>query len=200
MNTSKRLSPGRHKLTRDEIAAHQRDRILEALEAVMGDKGYPDTSVADIIKRARVSRLTFYELFDSKQNCFLAGYSRRQVTMLGEMATSTDPQLPPFERFAAQLRTYLDVLAANPKVSRLYLVGAYMAGPDVMRRRIELQKQFVEGVVAVLELTSESERFACTAFVAATSAMVTNTLIEGDGDAVLGLYDPLLRLAEHLLS
>ena len=75
MNNSKRLRPGRHQLSRDEVRSHQRERIFGALEAVMATQGYSSTSVADIIKSAGVSRQTFYELFTSKQDCFLASYA-----------------------------------------------------------------------------------------------------------------------------
>lgn len=200
MNTSKRLSPGRQKLTRDEVASHQRDRILEALESVMGEQGYAHTSVADIIKHAGVSRQTFYELFASKEDCFLAGYARRQDTMLAGMSEVSQAAASPMDALSAQLRTYLSVLAADPKASKLYLIGVYAAGPDAMRRRLVLQQQFVAGVVAVLGVTSESDVFACRAFVAATSSAVTQVLLDdGDGDAVRALYDPLFGLAQRLM-
>ena len=85
MNTTKRLSPGRHQLTRDEVRANQRERIFAALETVMSVKGYPDTSVADIIKSAGVSRQTFYELFCSKPDYFLASYGRRQEAVIASI-------------------------------------------------------------------------------------------------------------------
>ncbi|HYO03561.1 MAG TPA: hypothetical protein VET27_17490 [Mycobacterium sp.] len=52
MNVSKRLRPGRHQLSRDEVQTHQRERIFLALETEMSAKGYADTSVADVIKSA----------------------------------------------------------------------------------------------------------------------------------------------------
>jgi AcrR family transcriptional regulator len=34
--------------------------------------GYPRTTVADIVRRARTSRRTFYQHFDSREGCFVA--------------------------------------------------------------------------------------------------------------------------------
>ena len=48
----------------------------------MPAKGYADTSVADVIKGAGVSRQTFYELFTSKQDLFLASWARRQASVV----------------------------------------------------------------------------------------------------------------------
>jgi AcrR family transcriptional regulator len=52
----------------------QRERLLAgALEAVVA-RGYPATSVADIVRAAGVSRATFYECFANKDECVLATY------------------------------------------------------------------------------------------------------------------------------
>ena len=61
-----RLPRGRHGLSREEVAAQQRTRILAATVDVVAELGYPETRVVDVIKRAGVSRKTFYELFDDK--------------------------------------------------------------------------------------------------------------------------------------
>ena len=41
---------------------------------VVAERGYPETRVLDVIKRAGVSRKTFYGLFEDKEVCFLAVY------------------------------------------------------------------------------------------------------------------------------
>ena len=48
-----RLSSGRHHLSPDEVAADQQKRLFKALAAVMGEKGYSDTTVGDLIKHHR---------------------------------------------------------------------------------------------------------------------------------------------------
>ncbi|HJR89226.1 MAG TPA: helix-turn-helix domain-containing protein, partial [Aeromicrobium sp.] len=49
-----------------------RQRLLDALEESIAEDGYPGTTVADIVRRARTSRRTFYEHFDSRESCFVA--------------------------------------------------------------------------------------------------------------------------------
>ena len=195
---SKRLRPGRQHLSRDEVRSHQRERIFEGLESAMGAKGYGDTSVADIIKIAAVSRQTFYELFTSKQDCFLASYGRRQGAVIEAMLDAPGDG-PPLRRFGALLRTYLSVMSADPGLSRLYLVGVYTAGPEAMAKRLELQQQFVDGVATIFEARTEQDLFMCRALVASISTMVTNALIEDDPQAVLDLYDPLVEMAKRLV-
>jgi TetR/AcrR family transcriptional regulator len=199
MNTSKQLRPGRHQLSRDEVRSHQRDRIFHAMETVMAVKGYADTSVADVIKGAGVSRQTFYQLFCSKQDCFLASYGQRQGSVLGTIF-ETPTTKTPMERFSALLRTYLTVMARDPAVSRLYLIGVYAAGQEALAKRLEMQQQFVDAVAAVFEAKTDQDRFVCQTLVAAVSTLVTNALLDDDPQAVLNLHQPLVHVASQLMA
>ena len=51
----------------------------------MAEKGYVDTSVADVLRRARVSRETFYEQFGSKQDCFIAAFEQAAGGILASL-------------------------------------------------------------------------------------------------------------------
>jgi TetR/AcrR family transcriptional regulator len=198
MDTHSQLRPGRHRLSRDEVRAHQRERIFLALEAVMSAKGYLDTSVADLIRAAKVSRQTFYELFTSKQDCFLASYARRQGALVDAILSTPDTK-PPMDRFATLLRNYLAIMAGNPGLSRLYLVGVYAAGEQAIAARLEMQQQFVNVVAEVFGAESRQRRFICQALVASISTMVTNALLEDDSQAVLDLYEPLMQMTALLM-
>src|SRR5437899_6823934 len=68
------LPRGPHGLSRDQIVASQRARLLAgAIEAVAA-RGYVGTAVADIIARAGVSRRTFYELYEDRDACVAEAY------------------------------------------------------------------------------------------------------------------------------
>ena len=66
------LPRGRHRLSRDEVVRSQRERIQRSLAETMAVKGYAGTSVAEVLRSARVSRETFYEQFASKEDCFMS--------------------------------------------------------------------------------------------------------------------------------
>jgi AcrR family transcriptional regulator len=199
MKISNQLRPGRHQLSRDEVRAHQRDRLLTALETVMSANGYPATTVADVIKAAGVSRQTFYELFSSKQDCFLASYARRQSSVIGTIFCTPAPTTP-LERFAALMHTYLTVMASDPAVSRLYLTGVYTAGEEAIARRFEMQRQFVDAIATVFEAKTERERFACQALTASIAMLVTSALFDDDPQAVMNLHEPLVDVARKLMA
>ncbi|BDX30605.1 hypothetical protein TUM20985_11520 [Mycobacterium antarcticum] len=199
MTDTRRLSPGRHQLSRDEVRTNQRERIFAALETVMSVKGYPDTSVADVIKGAGVSRQTFYQMFRSKQDCFVAGFAERQGAVI-ELIMATPESDDPMTRFESLLSNYLAAMAANPALSRLYLIGVYAAGREAIAVRLGLQQQFVDGVAMVFGARTDLHRFSCQALVAAISTLVTNALLDDDPQTVLDLTKPLVEVARKIMT
>ena len=68
------LPRGRHGIPKEEVVAHQRDRLLRAVAIEIREQGYASLSVADVVSRAGVSRRTFYQLFEDKLDCVLAAH------------------------------------------------------------------------------------------------------------------------------
>ncbi|MQY26956.1 hypothetical protein NRB56_25350 [Nocardia sp. RB56] len=196
---TRQLPRGRHGLSRETVVASQRERILGAMAAAMAENGYVGTSVATIIKRAGVSRETFYEQFRSREDCFEAGYQRAVEMMLARTgaARSRTGAADPQQRLDRLLRAYLDALADEPTYARLYLVEVYAVGSKAIARRVELQESFVEVIVDLLGANTSAQRFACTTLVAAISAMVTARVAAGDLDGLRGLREPILELVHR---
>jgi AcrR family transcriptional regulator len=175
--------------------------MLRAMAEVVTERGYVDTPVAAIIERAGVSRETFYQQFASKQDCFVAALEEA----IGALAASLDAVLAatsgsPLERYGALLTGYLDSLAAQPALARLFLIETYAAGSEAMRRRLELQQQFVDAIAHIFDARSAQERFAAEALVAATVSAVTARFISGDVRGLAALRPKLLALAQTILG
>ena len=194
-----RLPRGRHGLPREHVIRSQRERILRAMAETMVEKRYVATTVADVLRAAGVSRATFYELFSSKEDCFAHAYE----AAAGILVRGTAPELrvkgDPDERFGDVLRVYLDTLAAESAFARLFLVEVYAAGPDALARRAAVQSAFADFVSDLFGARDAEHRFACEAFVAATSSMVTARLAANDIEGLRALHGPLLQLASDLL-
>ncbi|NGZ99893.1 TetR/AcrR family transcriptional regulator [Nocardioides sp. W3-2-3] len=97
------LPRGRHGLSRAEVQAAQRERIFTAMADAMAERGYVATPVAEIIRRAGVSRETFYQQFASKQDCFLAAYDWATDALRTGFAAGLAAEGPPLERFGTLL-------------------------------------------------------------------------------------------------
>ena len=65
--------PPRRSVTQPATAHGQqtRQRLLDAAEAVFGDKGYDRASISEITRRAGVAQGTFYIYFPDKQSTFV---------------------------------------------------------------------------------------------------------------------------------
>ncbi len=194
------LPRGRHRLTREEVLASQRGRMLDAMARAVAEKGYASTTVRDVIGRARVSRETFYEQFANKEDCFLAALDTAAGALLDAMADALgEDGADPLASFERSLAAYLEGLAAEPAYARTFLIEAYAAGPESLRRRFEVQRRFVEATARTLGARAADERFRCEALVGAISSLVTARVAAGEIDELPRLRRPLMRMVEQLL-
>lgn len=198
---AERLPRGRHRLSRDDVIGSQRARILTAFAEVLTERGYVNTPVAAVLARAGVSRETFYQQFASKEDCFVAALE----DTVGELAARITSALASghgtaLEQFDRTLAVYLGALAADPARARLFLIETYAVGPEPMRRRLELQAQFVDGLVAIFGTTTPEQRLVCEAFVGAAVAMVTAKFVSGDVAGLDAVRTTLVDLARAWLS
>ncbi|MEU5877151.1 TetR/AcrR family transcriptional regulator [Spirillospora sp. NPDC047279] len=200
------LPRGRHHLTREQVVASQRERLLQGIIEVVAEKGYVHTSVADVLKRARISRETFYEHFSDKQACFLTAFEEGAALLLEVAAKSAgSTEVPVLERFELILSAYLNGLASDPARARTFLFEVYAAGPAAAARRFEIQRRFVELVNGVL---LEDERwhllpdpeFACRMVVGGVAALVTGKVAEGDLAGLPALQAPIMALVRQLIA
>ncbi|MEV0296656.1 TetR/AcrR family transcriptional regulator [Nocardia sp. NPDC050710] len=199
--TARQLPRGRHGLPREQVIASQRERILKAMAEAMVENGYVGTSVAVILKRAGVSRETFYEQFRSKEDCFEAAFERAVqglLSRIGKASVAADNEaVPELDRMDRILGAYLEGLAAEPAYARLFLVEVYAVGSKAVARRAVLQESFVTMMATVLDARTEQQRFACQTLAAGVSAMVTARIAADDPDGLRGLKQPLLDLVRR---
>jgi AcrR family transcriptional regulator len=191
------LPRGRHGLSRQQVEGSQRMRLVRSMCELMAEKGYARTSVADILRRARVSRETFYELFDSKEDCFMSAFEEAYGHIL-DATTPTGGQAAPLERFSRVLEDYLGALASDPAAARVFLVEVYAAGPSALARRHDLQQRLVDSVAALTGASSKQQHFAVEALLAALVQMVTARLAVGDVVGLRKLHGPTVELARRL--
>ncbi len=186
------LPRGRHGLTRDEVEQAQRLRLAVGMAEAMRTTGYARTPVAAVLKHARVSRETFYALYDGKLDCFLAAIDLVSEVLLVELAAAVDAPGSPLQRLDRALAAYLDALTREPGFARLILVEVYAAGPEAMARRAALQERLVDRMAELLQVADDGGRFALEALVAAVSTMVTGPIVDDDPERLRALHGPVM--------
>jgi len=133
-------SPGRGAGPPDgTLPSPQRERILDATERLVAANGCAGTSIEAIVKEAGVSSVTFYELFESKEDCFVAAFDRavawgveRMAAAIHEAGEAGELSWP--EQVATGLRTTTKLMLEAPKRARLCLVEAQTGGTELNAR------------------------------------------------------------------
>jgi AcrR family transcriptional regulator len=133
----------------------QRARILAAMVDVSAERGASNATVAHVVQRAGVSRRTFYELFEDREDCFLAAFDEGVARASRHVLGACDPSLRWAERIRAGLLSLLCFLDAEPDTARLLLLGSLAAGPAALERR---ERVIARLAAAVDEGRAESKK------------------------------------------
>jgi AcrR family transcriptional regulator len=129
-----KLPPGRHRLPSDFVAAHQRQRIFEATAELVAKRGYQGTSIDLITKTAHVALSTFYEHFETKEDCFLASFDNAVAEAEQQLGTTVDPLQSWPDQVALGLNALLELVIADRAKARMCLVEAPGGGPVLLAR------------------------------------------------------------------
>lgn len=141
-----RLPRGPHTLTREQVSASQRGRLLVAMADLVGQSGYAATTVANVLAYAGVSRKAFYQHFANKQECFLAAYDAIVAEGRREVARAYEAAEDPSERASLAITKVFERAIENPGTVRLALVEAGVVGPAGIERRERLMSEY-EGLL-----------------------------------------------------
>jgi AcrR family transcriptional regulator len=140
----RRLPRGLHGLDRDVVTASQRTRLLEAVGRAVADKGYAAATIDDIVRGAGVSKKTFYEHFQDKEDCFVAAYEAASDELLDRVREAQAAGDGWLERTRAGIRAYLRWIAGEPALARVFLIEVAAAGPRAAERRVQLRDRYVD--------------------------------------------------------
>jgi AcrR family transcriptional regulator len=137
------LHGGRHSIPPEVLAHNQRERLLAALASCVAENGYNATTIAQITSAASVSRRTFYEHFDGKEECFVAAYEALDgyVETLLKEAAKDEKEWP--DRVAAAVRAFTAFFASRPNLARIYLVEVAVVGEAANAVRESTTTRFV---------------------------------------------------------
>lgn len=127
--------------------ANPPERLLRALASVVAEKGYPDTTVAEVVERARTSQRTFYEHFKNKEDAIVAALDSGSAHMLAAA-------LPAFRRAPDWKHAVHDTIEAmfcwgaeEPEYARMGGKEMYAAGKRALDQR-EVVTEGMEGLLA----------------------------------------------------
>ena len=91
-------------------------KVLEGMVRAVAEKGYAAATVADAVRLARVSRGTFYALFDSKEACLASAYRLGCEVLEGRVSAAVREAVDWREELRLGMRAYLARAGGGPRL------------------------------------------------------------------------------------
>lgn len=164
------------------VAYSQAERIIRALAACAGERGYPAVTIAEIAAHAGVSQATFYSHFADRDAALVAALDSAEAQLLGVV-------LPAVKRapdWAHGVRAGVGALcafgAAEPDLARLFVVEAYAAGRAATGQRERTVRKMRSLLEPGFEISPATKPIVGDAVLGAVWALVYRQIVAGPQD------------------
>lgn len=137
-----RFPAGVRRLPPELVKAIQRERILVAMLKAVNEIGYRALTVQDVLSRAGVSRPTFYEHFEDKEDCFLTAFDVSAERLQARVQAAVGEDGAWRDRLRRGLEALLRFIVEEPSAARTVIVEARASSPAGLKRRDELLDDF----------------------------------------------------------
>jgi AcrR family transcriptional regulator len=131
---------------RGGVAEIQRARMIAAMAQVARERGVGGTTVAHVVARSGVSRRTFYELFEDREDCFRVAFEQAVERAARRVLPEYEAARGWRARMRAGLGALLEFLDDEPDVGAWCVVDALGAGPVALERRAQVVRVLIDAV------------------------------------------------------
>jgi AcrR family transcriptional regulator len=175
----------------------QRTRVLSAAIDVISELGYAQATVEQVTRRAGVSRKTFYDLFDDREDCAAVAFERAtsEARALARAAYASESDW--LDGTRAALHGLLLAMDEKPGLARLCLVEVFCAGEKAMRRRAKVVRELAQAIDRARALQGGREPSELTAegVVGSIFAVLYKRVPTGEGaEPLVDLLGPLMSI------
>ncbi|MCO6010778.1 TetR/AcrR family transcriptional regulator [Actinoallomurus purpureus] len=139
----------------DDGAGGFRRRLLDGLAASIVEKGYRTTTIADIVRRARTSRRTFYEHFADKEACFVALLTDANTEMIRRISDAVDQRAPWNTQVRQAIEAWIACAESEPAIMLSWIRDVPSLG-DAARR---LQRDVLEAFVDTIQTFCDTDEW-----------------------------------------
>jgi AcrR family transcriptional regulator len=184
-------------LGREQLSDVQRTRILSAMVDVVAERGVGNVTVAHVVACSGVSRRTFYELFEDREDCLLAACEDALKRIAAVVLLAYEAPVRWQEKLRAGLAALLRFLEFDRGRGCLVIVGTPGAGPVVLERRRRVLAQ----IIAVVDLGRAEGRhgegpppLTAEGVVGGALSLIHARMVESDGAPLIELLGPLMSM------
>src|SRR6266498_1557121 len=130
-----------------------RQRLLDGLAASIVEDGYRNTTVAEIVRRARTSRRTFYEYFSDKEACFVALLTDANAEMIRQISAAVDQNA----RWTSQVRQAVEAWIACAESRPAITLSWIREVPSLGTAARRLQRDTMEAFVTMIQTLCDTD-------------------------------------------
>jgi AcrR family transcriptional regulator len=183
-------------LPRRQVAEMQRVRLLAAIVDASWELGYARVTVADVIGRARVSRKTFYGLFDDREDCIRAAFEQAftegRTIALEAYARESSWR----DGIRSALAEMLAAMDAKPELTHLCLVEVFVAGETVRQLRAEMLAELAHAIDRgrAVHGTRQPVRLTAEGVVGGVLAVLHKRIVEQREEPLVSLLGQLMSM------
>jgi AcrR family transcriptional regulator len=156
--TASERTAARHGLARQKTAAGPaefRRRLLAGMAAAIRERGFRESTVADVVRHACTSRRTFYEHFASKQACFVALLREANAEMVRQVAAAVDPHAPWEAQVRQAIEAWIGCAKSQPAVTLSWIRETPSLGDDAR----QLQRESIEAFIVLIQRLTDTGRW-----------------------------------------
>lgn len=182
-----------------------RRRLLDGLAASIDERGYRESTVADIVRHAKTSKRTFYDHFSTKEECFVELLAANNKDLVETIARAVDPEAEWRVQVKQAMTAYVRTIEAQPAITLSWIRELPALGEGA---RPMLRRGFNRLTTMLVELTA-SPGFA-RAGIAPMSQASSVILIGGlreltaqtmeDGAPISAIVEPALAVSLAILD
>jgi AcrR family transcriptional regulator len=137
----------------------RRARLTQAALGMFAARGYHDTSVDDIVARARMSKSAFYEQFESKEHCFREVLAQEGGELIHAVIAAASAGEDHRDRMRRGIRAFVIACYKRSTVARLMMVESVGLSASVEEVRHQLQERFAHMVAEEVRLALLDDEF-----------------------------------------
>jgi AcrR family transcriptional regulator len=191
-----RLPPGREDFTSDVFVANQHQRILAAVADLVSAHGYQGTSIASIVKRAGVARVTFYDNFENREAALLAVFDNAVADAHKDIRRAVEGLDAWPDQLRAGLNALLEYIRSMPAVARTCIVESLTAGPRSLERFETAIQSFIPAIRRGREWFPEAPQMPDTleeSLLGGVVWMIHHRLLAGETEQIPDLLPEMLE-------
>lgn len=189
----KSLPRGRHGLPPDVVETNQRSRVSAAVATIIAEQGYAGLTVERLQSEAGISRSTFYDLYDNKQDAVLQAYDSVLARFLAML--KVEGRVEQAQRVRSAIGGALAFAATEPEQAQLLAGLSICADPLLARHVFNSHDRLAIALCGRAHTASYVPDVAAQALVGAVSQVLARHLLTGKNATLHEVEAPLVTLA-----